>query len=680
MTVRYEYDPLGQMTRQIVGYGDPQALTTAFAYDDFGQRTETTVGFGTPLARTDRLVYNADGTIRETVQNYQDGVFNAANPDQDVRTEYGYDNLGRQVWVRNALGQVDATHYNAKGQVDWTIRNLSPLVVDAQGQPVFRAFVPAQPDANVATLYAYDGLGRTTLVTETGLLAGSFNLATRTFSDSATRVTRTEYDTLSRPITTTLNYRPELPTGTLPDVNVQTLAKYDEASNLIQQRDTLGRWRYIDYDKLNRPITTTLNYENGNPLTVDAANRSWTDGNDTDIVQVTRYTADGQVDQVIENHVNGVFTQTEPITDRISLYRYDELGRPFEQVSVYDRNQTTATETHRTTTTAYQAVTGRTLGQRDALGRWVSQHYDGLGRVDWSVQNCRDTGGTPISTGCAAFASANADRNIRTETRYDQQGRAFEMVDPLGLVSRSTFDGLGRVTASVRNYLAGGPVDSETNITTRSTYDALGRTLTSTDPGGFVTQTSYDGLNRAVSTTDSSLRVSRQGYDGSGALRWSMGQNNTLSLLTLDRLGRVVASTQNYQDGVVAADEPADRDLIARTSYDAGGRQTANTDAAGCETRYGYDGLNRLVLVTENATSGVCATPPCNVVTRYRYDRGETRTAVLDARGITTHSFVYDAANQIVQQRDGRDRTTGFVYDRGGVWSRRLTRVVPPMV
>ncbi|MCG8350730.1 MAG: hypothetical protein MI924_23415, partial [Chloroflexales bacterium] len=81
------------------------------------------------------------------------------------------------------------------------------------------------------------------------------------------------------------------------------------------------------YDALNRPITVTLNYENGDPLSVDAANQAWATITDTDIVQVTRYTADGQVAEVIENYVDGVFDPADPVHDRRTTYAYDELGR-----------------------------------------------------------------------------------------------------------------------------------------------------------------------------------------------------------------------------------------------------------------------------------------------------------------------------------------------------------------
>jgi hypothetical protein len=241
--------------------------------------------------------------------------------------------------VRDALGHYDVTHYGTNGQVDWTVRNVAPVQLDNQGQPLIPdtppAFAPAQADANVATLYGYDGLGRQRLVTQTGIQTGTFDTATRTFSAATTRVTRTQYDAQSRPVTTTLNYQPGLPVGTLPDVNGQTVTTSDAAGN-TWTRDAFGRWTYTQHDALGRPVTTTVNYENGDPTTVDPANQSWTNGNDTDLVSVTRYRADSSIAQTIANDVDGVFTASAPITDRITQYAYDGQGRVITTTVNYD--------------------------------------------------------------------------------------------------------------------------------------------------------------------------------------------------------------------------------------------------------------------------------------------------------------------------------------------------------
>ncbi|MCG8353759.1 MAG: RHS repeat protein, partial [Chloroflexales bacterium] len=378
--------------------------------------------------------------------------------------------------------------------VDWTARNLTGYTggTSLPAQPP--AFDPAAPDANVTTFYGYDGLGRTTLVTQTGILTGTFDPGLRRFSAATERVTRTEYDDLNRPITVTLNYQPGVPAG--PDVNVQTLTQYDLAGNVTGQRDGLGRWTVTDYDALNRPITVTLNYENGDPLSVDAANQDWATITDTDSIQVTRYTADGQVAEVIANYVDGVFDPADPVHDRRTTYQYDDLGRLERTVTTEEDGDpaTGGTDTDRVSATAYDSA-GRLQGRQDPLARWVSQQYDALSRVSATIQNCRDAAGNPVASGCAAQTD---QRNVRQQTRYDGLGRVIETEDALGTVTRMTYDGVGRTVTTTRNYVAGGPRDSATNVTTETAYNGLGWTTVVTDALGAATHSEHDALGRTV--------------------------------------------------------------------------------------------------------------------------------------------------------------------------------------
>jgi len=583
---------------------------------------------------------------------------------------YGYDALGRQTWVRDALGHYDAAHYNASGQTDWTARNLSPVALDTSGQPVMPvippAFTPAQPDQNVATFYGYDGLGRETLVTQTGILAGTFSAATRTFGDATTRTTRTEYDAQDNPVTTTLNYRPDLPVGAFPDVNAQTLTQYDPQGNVRGQRDALGRWTYIQYDQLNRPVTTTVNYENGDPTTVDPANTSWTDGHDTDLVRVVRYRPDSNVSQEIDNYVAGVFTASAPITDRVTQYGYDGQGRAITTtVNVDPATLGTRTDTNRTTVAAYDPVTGRFVGQRDTLGRWTSEQYDQLGRETGTVANCRDASGNPIAQGCAPFDPTTPDRNVTTGTRYDALGRAVESVDALGHVTYTTYDGLDQAATVTANDVPGGPVNADTNVTTSYGYDPLGHTTVVTDGVGATTSYGYNGLGEATAIMDSAGHVTNSGYDGTGTERWSATPDGRLTVLQVDGLGRVVTAIQNYHTGVATATTPPDQDLTTRTVYDVGGRRVQSIDPAGHVTAYGYDLLDHVIWMQTNVQAGTCVAPPCNVTTTYGYDRAGQRVSVTDPRGYTQYA-AYDAAGERTSATDALTRTMTWNYDLGG--------------
>ncbi|NJM09210.1 hypothetical protein HC891_27925 [Candidatus Gracilibacteria bacterium] len=97
---RYDRNSAGQVLTTTVGAGTSAALVTTYGYDALGRVVTTTVGVGSPLERADVTTYNADNTVAQTIQHSVDGVFDAAVPDEDLITRYGYDALGRQVWVQ----------------------------------------------------------------------------------------------------------------------------------------------------------------------------------------------------------------------------------------------------------------------------------------------------------------------------------------------------------------------------------------------------------------------------------------------------------------------------------------------------------------------------------------------------------------------------------------------------
>ncbi len=662
VVTHFAYNSRSQVVTTTVGFGTPQARQVVLGYDALGRVVTTTVGLGTALERRDVTQYRADNTVAATFQNYIDGVFDPARPDEDIVTSFGYDAMGRQVWVRDALGHVQATGYDAQGRAAWSVQNLTPLLLDTHGQPLLQPFSAAAPDRNVATLYAYDGLGRSTLVTQTGVLTGTFDPATRTWSQATTRVTRTEYDALSRPVTVTLNYRPGLPAGALPDVNVQLLTRYDAAGNIAWQRGALGRWTKTEYDADNRPVRVVANYEDGDPST---------GADDTDRVSVTQYDALGRTSRIIDNAVDEQFTASQPALDRVSAFGYDGMNRLISTtVNLDPATLGTRTDTNRVQLRSYDPTTTRLLGGRDALGRWAAQQYDLLGQPVRLIQNCRDLLGQAAPGGCAPFAPALADRNVPQQQGYDALGRTVVVTDALGVATRTEYDRLDRPLATVRNAVPGTLTTAITNVTTLQDYDALGRTTVLTDATGAATRQSYDGLGHTSAITDAVGRVTRTGYDADGAVRWRLRNDGQLTVWQTDGLGRTVTTITNYEDGQAGPQEPADRDLAVRTAYDAAGRRERSTAPDGRVAQYAYDLADNLIAVTENVRSDCgpalpAAQRPCNVITRYGYDRASQRTSITDARSYT-RTFGYSAAGQVLTQTDALSRTTSWSYDAGG--------------
>ncbi|KPL83060.1 hypothetical protein SE18_19680 [Herpetosiphon geysericola] len=677
IATKYTYTPAGQVDVVEVGYGTSVAQKTKHGYDAIGRLTDVTTGYETILATTTHTDYRPDNQIWKVTQNYTNGgtpVTASAN----AVTEYGYDSYGRRIWTKGPDGRYrNVTSYDSAGRVRWVVDNAlngsgAPNVPSLTGNPP--TFSPSYPSGNIATLYGYDWLGRTTLVTETGILTGTFNPSTLLWSGSTSRVTRTEYDVLSRPVTTTLNYRADINGGhfnsTYPDVNVHTYTYYDGAGNVTWTGDALFRWTHIEYDALNRPVTTTLNYENGNPLTIDSANSSWASLDTTDIVQVTQYDSAGRAYRSVENYVDGTqntqlaATGTQPwqitdvVTDRATLLAFDSLGRVTQQtqnpnVSFWSNEP----EFNRVTMTSY-ASNGRVQATRDVTGQWTVPQYDALGRVTKSIQNCRTNAGMPFSAFCGTQTS---DRNVPTaQSHYDALGRVWSVTETNGTTTQTVYDGLGRVVKVTKNYQVPPAGASATvNVATTTTYaDAAGTTVTTTDPTGKATITTRNLDTGIMTVTAPSGLITRTGP------RWSKTPDGQVSVSMIDGLGRTVQTVSNYQDGIVTGADGTTRDLISRTQYDAAGRTVASSDPLGSVTRFRYDLRDNLVLVIENA-DGVCSQveqSDCQLTTQYRYDRAGNQRAVINGRGITSRVSHYDTLDRVRKQVDALGNSTTTSY------------------
>lgn len=188
------------------------------------------------------------------------------------------------------------------------------------------------------------------------------------------------------------------------------------------------------------------------------------------------------------------------------------------------------------------------LGRRGRSATW----YDGVGRpiagVDYGTADFERTESPPPSTDYAPVSLS----------RYDAAGQAFESVDPLGRISRSTFDAAERLTASIANYTGGCP-GNVTDVTVRRTYDAGERlrTLTAVNPDtGDQTTTYVHGVSAATGSElasnellqsvvypdskDAANRVA-YAYNRQGEALAMTDQNGTAHVYDLDGLGRKTA-------------------------------------------------------------------------------------------------------------------------------------------
>ena len=287
--------------------------------------------------------------------------------------------------------------------------------------------------------------------------------------------------------------------------------------------------------------------------------------------------------------------------------------------------------------------------------------YDTLGRVITSTRNALP--GAPDPT----------QYNITTSYTYDQQGRQVAVTDPLGMVSRTYYDALGRAFSSVRKlsrqYLEDGtprPAGlSETNLRNETIYAGDGRVTAFANEAGNITQYGYDALGRQTEVTDPLNHTTASAYDGLGRLVSRSDANGIVTRFEYDNLGRLKAVVENYQAG---AQPDSSTNVRTEYTFDANGNRLGIKDGNSHITTFTYDALGRLKSEQD----------PLGNTWVYGYDKAGNRVSLTDANGKTTN-YTYDDLNRLVfidypstgsGQSPSPDADVTFTYDAAG---RRLS-------
>ncbi len=614
-------DALGHVS--LYGYNDlglatvvTNALnqTSQFEYDDAGRLTRAVDPAGIATCNE----YDAANNLTATVANCVTGQ--SSTTSRNVRTEYGYDFLGRPTWARDSLGEVTRTFYNSNAQVSKVVVGCAVNGTASTGN--CDTFNSASPELNRTTAYGYDDLGRQVALTDTlGI------------------VSRTSYDTLNRPVGNTLNYLLGQPSN--PTTNVTSTVEYDTAGRVSASLDALGRRSVPHYDNAGRVTEQITNYVDGNPTTGTA---------DTDLVSRTEYDAVGLPVTTTLNYIDGVWDSAHPEQDLRSVTRYDELGRTSKVIENYvdGVSSTNEVDTDRITEYRYNAV-GNLIATIDPLGRADVTSYDVLNRPTMQIRNCTDSNGQPstVSTNCATGHGTNNDQNIRTSLTYNSRGQVETQTDALGSLTRYTYDALGRVITGVKN---DGGSSAPTGVATHYTYDALGKMLTSTDALSQTVTYSYDRANRLTGINYSDVSTPDVTF-------------------TYDGLGRRTQMTDGTGTWTY--------------SYDALDRPTAVQDGFGKVVGYGYDKAGRITTLTYPSTGSgtrtvarqynaaddlIGVTDWLSNTTQFSYNRGNALVGISYANG-TQATFDYNTAREVtsMEYSNSGGAFLTFSYGRNSV-------------
>lgn len=594
----FDYDSAsGLITKEVIEPGDSNlCLVTVHDYDNLGNET----------GRTKR---NCNGSVANFPGSGTAINGEAAAPSSATT-------LGQQATIASRTSNFT---YTTDGRFPLTTTNALNQGETYTFDPVLGVPTKLVGPNNLATQWAYDGLGRKILEQRAD---GNGTKWDYKYCKTSTYATGTEA------CPTIHGVEAAYVVTKTPVKNADVTAPASATAN--------GAYYKIYYDALNRVIQTETQGYDGS-------------GVSTLIYQDTWYNNLNQISQTSQPYFAGATAQ------QWTKYSYDLLGRKTDTVQP-DGSQTRivyfglaamkidnlfnmTAEVHNVANQLYQVI--------DANNKTLTYTYDALG----DVLSTQDSLGNVISA------------------IYDNRGRKTKMVDPdMGSWSYAydVLDELvsqidGNQKATTLEYDKLGRLTSKVGVTASSTwiYDncsmGTGKVCKVSGTNGYVQTTSYDSLGRPylynstignVSYSsgvlfDADGRISYELYPGASfalqhvytPLGYLQAVKNSTTGLTywtansIDAAGHVTAET--YGNGVTSTStyDPNTGRLLQRVAgpsnavqnnsytYDTlGNLQIDENDSTGLVSVYQYDALNRLK--AEYRWSGALAT----VAIRWAYD------------------------------------------------------------
>ena len=351
-------------------------------------------------------------------------------------TTYGYDDLGRRIWVTDFQGKTNWTCYDALGRVVRTVQNATGDGATSTTDPCSDSYDP--PD-----IPGYDHIYTTTYD-----IAGNI-IAT---VDPQERITRMYYDDANRQIAVVRNLSNwEIENASPPPAALRTAIEnltsetsYDDNGNVLRTFDQSGLVTYYCYDELDRVVKTVSNPSVSNPCIPYTPSTA----SDEDITNQTFYDAN-----------SNVIATTNPLSVTTRTY-YDDLNRPYLVVQnvaasyIYTStlpvcNQGEGAETNICSETVYDE-NSNIIATIDPEGRITRTYYDELNRPYLVVQNLDPDWGYEFPEPPPCDPS-NTDMDICTKTIYDGNGNVIATIDPLEKITRTYYDALNRPYMVIQN-------------------------------------------------------------------------------------------------------------------------------------------------------------------------------------------------------------------------------------
>ncbi len=575
----YEADALGRTTKSV----DPLGQIAYTVYDDINKATRTYAGW-TGSATTGPTVVTRD----DWAGGYTEILTMSATPTTSSSKPTGAESI-------SSIQSLSRSYRNTAGQTVY-----SDSYFDLTGVTYSTAANIGTQNTNFyRTEQGYDKQGR----------------ANRSVSAAGT-ITRTEYDSLGRAVSTWVGTDDTPTSGVWSTTNLT-------GTNMVKVSET----EYDGGGVGDSNATRQSGYPGGGAAARES--QTWYDWRDRAVGTKSGVEASEATD------VNRPLQYTE----------YDNLGTAVVSES-YDGDTVSLTD-------------GNSDGVPDrpssSLLRAKSvTSTDELGRVYKSEVYAVDPSSGSVST----YA-------LTSQAWYDLRGLTLKTSSPGGLVTKTAYDALGRAVTVYSSdgggdsgYSDADDVSGDTVLSqSETTYDADGRTILRVTRERFHDATDTGALGNPAST--SGTAKARVSYS---AAYYDLANRVTDTL----NVGTNGGSSWSRPGSVPSR---SDQELVTSTVYDSAGRTWKVTDPRGLESRTTYDLLGRTLKTVENYVNGTVSDAD-DKTTEYTYSAAgmTSLTAKLTGGGGQTTEWVYGVtqsggsglnSNDIVGATKWPDPSTG---------------------
>ncbi|WP_194793011.1 LysM peptidoglycan-binding domain-containing protein [Caenimonas koreensis] len=678
----YAVDSLGTITGTV--YDKAGNITASIQYAKLGAAPAPGVprAQGTPAEdgndRITRMVYDAANRLVFTVDA------------TGAVAERSYDGAGNVKSITQYANVIDAAKFNALSKTATCDDINAALVktstanrVQAQTFDKANRIATTTDGAGHITTYSYDGLSRSTSVTDSGTGITSrtttytYDGAGRTSSvtDALGQTDRYTYDGVGNKLTfqnkrnaiwtyeydaagrLTDEYTPSVDVTSVTSGLVMTTAArvirttntYDAAGNLLSRTEAVGRPEQrttsYEYDALGRQIRTRFPNVAVYVAETDSAIATNGQGN---VATRTDAAVSGGIYTETTYDALGNAIRNRDVGGALSYKVYDQLGRvtydvdamryvtgytldAFGAVTTLTRYANAMTLTGTETSLNTADMTSAKLVKDSTVDRVLLTTYDRMGRVDSVTEPTVDVF-DPEATGAGQYYQAGA----LTDNTYNAFGELIQVARFKGAGTASTaaynqfnyYDNAGRLTATVdgANYL------------TTNTYDVLGNVTQTTEYAKALTGTITAATKPTPPTASTTDRTTTFEYD-------SLNRKKTETRLNVEVTDQDTFTTSSAS-------------VVTRYGYDATGNVTTIETADGVTGNY-YDLLGRITAVTKPVRAGETSgtITPLTVYKRDIYGNAVVQIDYTNGAAAAANPAAADAVN---------DRTSYSFFDIDG--------------